>query len=203
MKLQLFQSVKIKRLSLIIALLVIGGSGILARTIASSHLVAMQQERKLEVREDSFPKGVLKIEKVNNLQSPSFPADFEIEVTNISSKPIYFIDFAMRLPTTKRNGKKLAFPMRYGDVELFNKRINARATDVPLLPNKTLILKSIPGTPSFAQIKPDEGFGERIILVSQVVYFGDGTGYENSQEFSVKTTSKGSKKFREKNISKS
>jgi hypothetical protein len=82
---------------------------------------ATARERKIGV---GIPKHLpLKFE-VKNLNSERWVYDLEINVTNTSTKPIYFLDFFITVPgyINKSTGNKLGFWFRYGRIELISFR---------------------------------------------------------------------------------
>lgn len=173
-----------------------------AMAITRTHLPPAQAqpaERKLEIRKSEMPAGVIEIVKVNNLQSPAFPSDAEIEVKNISDKPIYFMYVALVFPETRRfSARNVATGtfFYYGDPRLADLRESPTSTDMPLLPSKTAVLylpesnrrglgKKIEQDPNFA------GIGRsRVTLILQKISFGDGTGYINETPDKVSSKAK-------------
>src|SRR5438067_785121 len=72
------------------------------------------QQRQLENRIPSHLP--IKI-KVKNLNSSRWVDDLEIEVTNTSTKPIYFLLFYVAFPEVKApSGDPISFTMRYGRI---------------------------------------------------------------------------------------
>lgn len=146
---------------------------------------AAQPERTYEVSERSTPKGVFEIKKVNNLQSASFPQGFEVEVKNISNKPIYYFEVAASLPET--GAPPLGFRLRYGRQELaiFQDRspVLPEEGDVPILPGEsailvtdTLLRQDI--VPRFKDNDAEYAWAtRRVSMFFQMLSFGDGTGY--------------------------
>jgi hypothetical protein len=122
---------------------------------------------------------VVKIEKTNNLQSDRFPEDFEIEVKNISKKPIYFMYIFAILPH-----KGTAFRLFYGDPKLMDIKNRPGPTDIPIKPGETGIVKP---EESVKYVRPylEKKLGSdnvevalsNVVLAFQTLNFGDGTGY--------------------------
>ena len=147
---------------------------------------AAQQERTCKVYETNVPKGVLEITKINNLQSSSFPQDFEIEVKNISSKPIYYIYIFANFSGS--GALPYGLMLRYGRRELAGFEL-AEEKDVPLLPGKSVILGT--DTPVRQNIMPrfkdnDAEWARATSHVNvsfQYLHFGDGTGYMMSKPY--------------------
>src|SRR6266568_797349 len=60
-----------------------------------------------------------------DLKNEKWQRDFELEVTNTSNKPIYFLELWIYLPEmTTESGVKVGIPLRYGRMEFvhFNTR---------------------------------------------------------------------------------
>jgi hypothetical protein len=101
---------------------------------------APAQERKLKVTElKDMPLEV----KVRNLQSKTWHKDLEIEVKNISGRPIYFIVAYLQFPDDPppQPGGVWGFSLYYGKPE--NIRINhlAKVEDEHLDPEKRYVFK--------------------------------------------------------------
>ena len=146
----------------------------------------LAQERKYEVLDKSFPEGALKITKTNNLQSTSFPDDFEIEVENISGKPIYFISVAIVMANAKdiRTSKPQSymFKMTYGDRRLVNFKEEITAKDLPLESGQKVILKTnTKSPPDWADKEKRFEETRSFTIIPQVVNFGDGSGHVNAE----------------------
>jgi hypothetical protein len=124
-------------------------------------------------------KEVIEVQKTNNLQSSKFPEDFEIEVKNISKKPIYFIYIFAILPH-----KGTAFRLFYGDPQLMDIKNRPGPTDVPIKPGETGIVKpddNVKYVRPYLEKKLGSDSVEAalssIVLAFQTLSFGDGTGY--------------------------
>lgn len=145
-------------------------------------------KREIKVMKGTFPKDVLEIVEMRNLDSPNFPVDLEIEVKNISTKPIYGISIDFHV---KANGKYYGAPIFYGRPELTDLKQEAIETDVPILPGQKAVLK-----PAFAtakgmntthkrgEISSDEF--SKWVLNFQTVNFGDRTGVAGSKAMDLR-----------------
>ncbi|MBX3279067.1 MAG: hypothetical protein KF868_13775, partial [Acidobacteria bacterium] len=91
---------KIARQTSIVALFVSALSMVVLPHIMSPDTTPLQ--RRYEIREYEIPNGIIEIVAVKNLQSDYFPTDFEIDIRNVSNKPIYFIEFLAILPEAKQ-----------------------------------------------------------------------------------------------------
>ncbi|HEX8999379.1 MAG TPA: hypothetical protein VGB07_05735 [Blastocatellia bacterium] len=162
---------------------------------------AAQQERTYTVIEQNNPNGVFEIKKVNNLQSASFPEDLEVEVKNISNKPIYFIYIAVTLPET--GAPPLGFHLEYGRREISNSELAQQRgdssltvlpeeKDVPILPGESAFLRVKPPfrqdmVPRFKDNDAEYAWAtRRAIMAFQRLSFGDGTGYVTSHPYPVR-----------------
>jgi hypothetical protein len=155
--------------------------GVITPSIAQS-----SEERELE---DKIPKHLpikVKIKKekekeFKDLKNEKWLRDLELEVTNIGDKPIYFLDFLLVMPGIKAStGNEIAFPLRYGRVELGTIENKAEPDDVPIKPGETYIFKAydsnVLGWDRYKRNnnKPQP---KKIILHFRVLNFGDGTGF--------------------------
>lgn len=146
---------------------------------AQASLMA-QQERAFTVYEPNWPKGVIEIKQINNLQSSSFPNDFEVEIKNISNKPIYAIYCVVILP---ESDGPLGFHLDYGREELIDASQRIKESDEPLPPGESRFLKGSRTwqKDQLAMYKDNDAeyarASSRVVLNFQTLSFGDGTGY--------------------------
>lgn len=152
------------------------------------------RERKLNVR--TFDRMPLKVKQIRNLQKEDdgWFRELEIEVENVSDKPIYYIDVVVEFPdipapppqlradgsTPSRSttGFWLSFgPPRLGDVKNL-----AMPDDVALKPGETYVFKIpeqwVKGFESMKRMNyfPPEA-ANKMELEFTTISFGDGTGY--------------------------
>jgi hypothetical protein len=133
------------------------GASILCATIAmvivtserDKNYAAHYQDQE-RVIEDKLPKHVpihikMKREKESafkDLQNEKWLGDFELEVTNTSSKPIYFLEIWLLLPDfINGDGRPDGFTLRCGRMEFIHFDTLALPTDVPIKPGETYTLK--------------------------------------------------------------
>jgi len=141
---------------------------------------APQEERVLE---DKIPKHLpLKI-KVKNLKNERWTRDLEIEVTNTSHKPIYYLFLNLSLPDIKSDSNRtMGFQLGYGRQELVSFAAPLKPDDVPIRPGESYTLK-IPaqfsrGWERFAEKrKLSKTEPKKILLRFGQLNFGDGTGF--------------------------
>jgi len=145
-----------------------------------------QEEREYQIVQPDWPVGVLELVEVKNLQSESFPEDFEVVVKNIGNKPIYGIYFAVGFSRIKVGGH-----LRYGDARLGGSRELANPTDIPINAGELGVLKFSASEMKSIKRLIAEGFHtpadyNKILIVPQTVNFGDGTGYVINQPYPPK-----------------
>src|SRR5689334_13398170 len=75
---------------------------------------------------------------VKNLNNENWANDFEVEITNKSDKPIYYLSL---LVVPQGESETTAFWLHYGRPQLNNFSTPLESTDVPLLPDETCVLK--------------------------------------------------------------
>ena len=140
---------------------------------------ASSSERQMGI---GVPRHIpLKI-KVKNINNEKWAHDLEIEVTNKSDKPIYYLSFLV-IPQDE-NQERVAFWLHYGRVQLNNFSTPIESTDVPLLPDKTIVLKiqeSEADGWEHSRGKNKKPNARKVGLVFQALNFGDGTGYMDTQ----------------------
>jgi hypothetical protein len=165
---------------------------VLVQSIAQS-----TEERELE---DKIPKHLpirvkLKREKekaFKDLKNEKWVRDFELEVTNISDKPIYYLSLLLLLTETKAaNGRQIVFPLRYGRSELVDFRTSLQPEDIPIKPGESYVLK-IPlreakGWENFKskEKKPEP---KKVQLKFQLINFGDSTGFMRNDGVPIPNT---------------
>ncbi len=132
--------------------------------------------------------------KVNNINSPEFPKGFQVEVKNISSKPIYHIFIHVSLPDTEpfRTGGGIVFDLNFGHPKLVANSL--RIEDItpsereefplsPLEPGESCVLSIEDKIAEGWRKEIETKFGrdnpviKNVELSIQVINFGDGTGY--------------------------
>jgi hypothetical protein len=148
----------------------------------TSSFALAQTER---VFENTIPKDVpikIKIKKekeesFKDLKNEKWLREFELELTNTGTKPIYFV--FINLATDVKVGEdRLVFPLSYGRPELSDIVTRALPNDLPIKPGETYVLKmgEVPGW--------ERGVREgrwpqatKFRAELQSISFGDGTGF--------------------------
>lgn len=124
----------------------------------------------------------LEIRRVRNLQTEHFVRDLEIEVKNVSPKPIYYIRLGMFFPDVKMNGKTYGFALRYGRLDLVDVDQFAGADDKPLQPGETYVFKVPDGLWDgfenyLSQNDVPAASVQTLKFRFDTINFGDGTGF--------------------------
>jgi hypothetical protein len=136
----------------------------------------------LERLQKTVLKDVVEIKDTKNLQSINFPEDFEVEMKNISNKPIYYMFVAVVFSETP-GGTPYGFDLKFGNKNLINISNRPDPTDIPAKPGETFILKAVNAkyARKYFASRIDSSNIEtalsKIVLVFQIINFGDGTGY--------------------------
>ena len=147
------------------------------------------EERKFE---DKIPKHVPikfklkadKEKKFKDLKNPDWYRDFELEVTNISDKPIYFLDLDLVYPEIIDGGAPVAATLRYGRINFIDHHTTPLPSDVPIQPGETYTFKiPEPEQRGWEWHKKNEHTPDpkKLILQFGSLSFGDGTGYDTLQ----------------------
>ena len=175
---------------LLVALIVSALAGFLPFVGASSPPFSLPQDNQSSQNEErelgvGLPKHVpLKI-KAKNIKSKKWAHDLEIEVTNISNKPIYYLSFMVVMQGIKSpEGKEYMFWVHYGRGQLNDFSTKLESTDIPLMPNESYVLKiDQPQADGWEKTrsKLNKPQPSKVGLVFQMLNFGDGTGYGNAQ----------------------
>jgi hypothetical protein len=100
-------------------------------------------ERK---RKDSYAHSLppeIKV-KFKNFQGDDWAKDLEIEVKNVSNKPIYFFHIYLELPEVRIDGLEAAFELQGGNSRFPNQGKVAEADDVPVIKAGETVTLKIP-----------------------------------------------------------
>jgi hypothetical protein len=136
------------------------------------------EERRFKCKE--FPNMPLRVRKVRNLQSETWPNDLEIEVENVSDKPIYFINAALIFPDDPAPNGESGITLKYGKSENMDVGRIAEAQDEHLDPGKrvSLVVDTIYKKGLLVKQKQTPENLKRLEFSFDIVSFGDGTGFE-------------------------
>jgi hypothetical protein len=164
--------------------------GVLVLTAAQSTQTS-SEDRKFTTKE--FVDMPVRVREVRNLQSETWPNDLEIEVENVSSKPIYFINAVLSFPDVPVPNGTSGIVLKYGNIENMDVGRSAKSEDEHLDPGKTLILRvsKIYVKGLLAKEKKSPGNLKRFKFWFSIISFGDGTGYEAGQFLDLRKVSDG------------
>lgn len=147
------------------------------------------EERKFKSKD--FRDMPLRVRKVKGLQSETWPNDLEIEIENISSKPIYFINAVLEFPDDPAPNGSSGIKFKFGKVENMDIARLAQPEDEHIDPGRTVVFtvsqvyrKGL----MVRQQKTPHNF-KKLDFWFEIVSFGDGTGYEGSQFLDLKKQS--------------
>jgi hypothetical protein len=142
-------------------------------------LQSARQERKLKLK--PFKDAPVVIHKVRNLQSDEWHKDLEIEIKNISGKPIYFMLAYLIFPDQPTpSGGQAGIRLVYGDPKR-NGHIDrySNPEDEHLKPGETYVF-TIPEIDRKGLAVRHKKFPEgnnNFVLELAIINFGDGTGF--------------------------
>jgi len=148
-----------------------------------------QRERQVE---NKIPKHVpitikLKREKekaFKDLKNEKWLQDFELEVTNTSNKPIYFLELFVVLPEIlAEDGHSVAIPLRYGRVDFIDFDTMATPSDQPIPPGETLTLTIPEGNQrgwTWHKTKENRSDPTRLEIIFVQLSYGDGSGFNGT-----------------------
>ena len=137
------------------------------------------EERKIQFK--YLPPNVMKIVEVRNLNKDAWLRDLEIEMKNISGKPIYLLDIDIVLPEiSPREGDRLGSIWQYGNTSLTSNDKLAEPSDIPIKLNDSVVVK-VPK--KYIDWLETGEYKDLIQSVTKLeveftfINFGDGTGY--------------------------
>ena len=166
-----------------VSALVLFGRGVRSPSVAMS----FQGRQVVEDLPKNVPLNVkLKAEKepkFKDMSNPDWLGDFELEVTNTSDRPIYFLEFWLMLPETRTpDNNPIAFSLRYGRGDFVIQETLRNDTDVPIKPGETYaFIIPVEQTRGWRQFKskgsvPDP---DKVKIQFIQLSFGDGTGFKS------------------------
>ncbi|HEV2864002.1 MAG TPA: VCBS repeat-containing protein [Pyrinomonadaceae bacterium] len=121
-------------------------------------------------------------QKLKDLKNKGWARDFEVEVKNTGTKPIYFLQLTLAFPEPELNilGHRQALTMSYGRSRIGIPGNVAEPDDVPILPGETITLKlKEKEARAYEMFRDSEGRPDPKKVEIEVVYvfFGDGTAF--------------------------
>ncbi|HEV2914685.1 MAG TPA: hypothetical protein VGX92_15515 [Pyrinomonadaceae bacterium] len=165
-------------------ILSLGGMAFLSTTRSSA-----AQGRKYHVK--TFKNMPVEVREVRNLQKgEDWFRDLEIEIRNISDKPIYFMALTIEFPDIPApadapEGSKTGYPLRFGNRKLGDLRQLAGPEDVSIAPGETYVFAITKGfSIGLENMKRQKNLPaeatNKIIIEIETISFGDGTGFLGS-----------------------
>ena len=153
---------------------------------------AQEEEQKERTLEDKIPKHVpikikIRAEKekaFKDLNNPNWHRDFELEVTNTSGKPIYFLRLMFSLPEViSDSGNVVGTSLYYGRPEFVDFDTRPIPSDVPIQPGESYVFKlpdHIQRAWDAPRIRQKVGNPKRIEILFAQLSFADGTGFNGT-----------------------
>lgn len=147
---------------------------------------AQSQDRKLKNKE--FSGMPVRVREIKNLQSETWPRDLEIEVENVSSKPIYFINAVLAFPDDSAPAGTSGILLQFGKRENLDIARLADPEDENLDPgNKvTLVVSDVYRNGLLNKQERAPGNLKRLEFWFDTISFGDGTGFQLSEFVDVR-----------------
>lgn len=159
-------------------------------TVPQVDVPAIAQEfgkkRKLRVKSFGKKKAPVIITKVKNLdaEEDDWVGGLEIEVKNVSKRPIYFIMLGIQFPDsqTDKPNVKVGFPVKFGSPRLINLKQTATSSDSSLQPGQSYTFKipkaQVLGIQTMKNYKKlTAETTKNISATFRIINFGDGTGF--------------------------
>ena len=162
-------------------------------TVSFSTVAQSPAQRKIATK--TFKDMPIVVSQVRNLEKePHWFRDLQIEVKNISDKPIYFVAIGLEFPdieapssTSRPDGLTpartvIGFPLKFGRSELGDLSKRATPDDVALKPGESYVF-TIPESRAtgFERMKKRMNISveatKNITIRIDAISFGDGTGF--------------------------
>jgi len=121
-----------------------------------------------------------KEEAFKDLDNKDWAHDFELEVTNTGTKPIYALDLETAWDVPNLGGQELYAMLVYGRVEMGDLRSVPTPEDIPIKPGESAVLTVHPSTVTAWDIngrKEGRRLPKWVEVRFQFLSFGDHTGY--------------------------
>jgi hypothetical protein len=180
-------------LSLFFVALVITNTG---ATLTINRAPVSQESETRQISIKRMIDHPVAIKQIRNAQSPQFLRDLEIEIQNVSNKPVYFACMHIRFPLIEVEPRKhYGFSLHYGDLKFEQVDERASLQDQPIPVGGTVTLK-VPSAISdgFDEYKTEKSLPpaatNKVEIWLMEVSFGDGTGYEDGPYPRIKTSGK-------------
>src|SRR6266850_1510007 len=172
-----------------ILLVVIGFAIMFSIKVLGPGLAKNNEEREIE---NKIPKHLpIKVkfkkekqDKIKDFDNDQWVRDFELEVTNTSEKPIYFLDMFVLLPEfIGPGGGVRGMPLRYGRMDFVKLDTRPLPDDIPIKPGETYTFKFLEtdqrGWYERQAVGPVTN-PRKLKLIFAGLSFGDGTGFHGT-----------------------
>ncbi|HKE56922.1 MAG TPA: hypothetical protein VKB46_09480 [Pyrinomonadaceae bacterium] len=158
----------------------------------SSQSLTQSQSQAPSFSTDSQRKLIIAVPKklplkfeIRNEKSENWVHDLEIDVTNTSDKPIYYLDFVLFIPGVKNvvTGEPVGFWLEYGRVQLIDFSEPLLPDDVPIKAGEKHTFRiSTSSANGWEEVKKRDGHPTPRFLELQFqrLNFGDGTGFNTT-----------------------
>ena len=172
--------------SKLLHLLLVSASVVVLIKVGILLSTAQSEERKLKNKE--FAGMPVRVRKVKNVQSETWPRDLEIEIENVSNKPIYFINGVLAFPDDPAPDGISGILLQYGKLENLDIAKLADPEDEHLDPGKTvtLVVSDVYRNGLLAKQKRAPGNLKKLEFWFDTISFGDGTGFQLSEFVDVR-----------------
>jgi hypothetical protein len=166
-----------------------------SRTLPQERTLVSKQEQQEDKRKRKhrYARKIsgIKVVDIRNLQEDDWVEKLEVEIKNISDKPIYYIRVAIIVDEIKPapNFYPLNFVYRFGNSRHINLGSLAEPEDESIKPGESLVIK-IPQdqVEGWNRWKAEQNFPPvtKVQFYFELVNFGDGTGYFGGEPSSHK-----------------
>ena len=167
-------------------LLVIGLAVIFSIKVLGPALAQNNEEREIE---DKIPKHLpikvkfKKEDKIKDIDNDQWVRDFELELTNTSEKPIYYLNMYLLLPEfIGPSGAVRGMPLRYGRMDFVKLETRPLPDDISIKPGETHTFKIFETDEQAWYERQAAGpvNPRKLQLIFSSLSFGDGTGFSGT-----------------------
>lgn len=154
-----------------------------------NHPPASQESNVRQIKIIRSSDHPIAIKQIRNAQSSDFLQDLEIEIQNVSDKPVYYVHLHMRFPDIEFAPKQhYGFSLHYSDLKFDQVGELASPKDQPIPVGGTYIFKvPISICKGFETYKTKKSLSQaatnKVEIGLMEVSFGDGTGYEYDRPY--------------------
>jgi len=141
------------------------------------NLVPKHVPIKIKIKED-------KEKALKDMNNDKWTSDLELEVTNMSDKPIYLLELWVEMPEViSENGHRVGFTFRYGRAAFVDFDARPIPDDKPIEPKETHVFKieeKYQQSWAAYKAKKHKADPKRIEITFTQLSFGDGSGFNGS-----------------------